>query len=185
MQIIRRTAVLALLTAALALSGGAAANATPAGHAAPAADLPAPTGTGPVTGAPNAGPAVLVGVRVGRHDDYDRTVFDFTGGTPGYRVEYGPVYTEGRGDLVHLEGTATLSLHFNPAYAHDLETGAPTVDPGLVLTPRYPALRQVKLAGDFEGYVSAGIGVSHRVGFRVFTLTGPYRLVVDVAHRGG
>ena len=52
-----------------------------------------------------------------------------------------------------------------------------------VLTPRFPTLRQVKFGGDFEGYVSAGLGLADRVGFRVFTLTNPYRVVVDVAHQ--
>src|SRR2546421_12352811 len=148
-----RTAVLTLTAAAMTLTG--------AGVSAAAADLGPPTQTAPVSAGPSAtGPALLTGVRVGRHDTYDRTVFDFTGGTPGYRVEYAPLYTEGKGDLVHLEGAATLSLHFSPAYAHDVQTGAQTVDPGLVLTPRFPTLRQVKLAGDFEGHVSAGLGVA-------------------------
>ena len=86
-----RTAVLSLTTAAITLTG--------AGISAAAADLGPPTQTAPVTAGPTGpGPALLTGVRVGRHDTYDRTVFDFTGGTPGYRVEYAPLYTEGRGE---------------------------------------------------------------------------------------
>ena len=164
-----RTAVLSLTTAAITLTG--------AGISAAAADLGPPTQTAPVTAGPTGpGPALLTGVRVGRHDTYDRTVFDFTGGTPGYRVEYAPLYTEGRGDLVHLEGAQTLAIHFHPAHA-------PNVDMSQVLTPRFPTLRQVKFGGDFEGYVSAGLGLADRVGFRVFTLANPYRVVVDVAHQ--
>jgi AMIN domain len=175
---LRRAAVLTSTTAVVAFMGVAAS-------AAPS-DLPAPTRTTAVTAGPTGpGPAVLVGVRVGRHDSYDRTVFDFTGGTPGYRVEYAPLYTEGRGDLVQLEGAATLAVHFHPAYAHNPDTGAATVDLRQVLTPRFPTLRQVKFGGDFEGYVSAGLGVADRVGFRVFTLANPYRVVVDVAHQPG
>jgi hypothetical protein len=176
---LRRTGVLSLATAVLALTGMGVVSAA-------AADLGRPTRTAPVTAGPTGtGLPILVGVRVGRHADYDRTVFDFTGGTPGYRVEYAPLYTEGKGDLVRLEGAATLSVHFHPAYAHNPETGAGTVDLGQVLTPRFPTLRQVKFGGDFEGYVSAGLGVADRVGFRVFTLTNPYRVVVDVAHQPG
>jgi hypothetical protein len=164
-----RTAVLSLTVAAMTLTG--------AGISAAAADLGPPPQTGPVTAGPTGpGPALLTGVRVGRHDSYDRTVFDFTGGTPGYRVEYAPLYTEGKGDLVHLEGAQTLAIHFHPAHA-------PTVDMSQVLTPRFPTLRQVKFGGDFEGYVSAGLGLADRVGFRVFTLANPYRVVVDVAHQ--
>jgi hypothetical protein len=171
-----RTAVLSLTAAAMTL--------TSAGISAAAADLGPPTQTAPVTAGPTGpGPALLTGVRVGRHDSYDRTVFDFTGGTPGYRVEYAPLYTEGKGDLVRLEGAQTLAIHFHPAYAHDPETYAPTADLRQVLTPRFPTLRQVKFGGDFEGYVSAGLGLADRVGFRVFTLANPYRVVVDVAHQ--
>ena len=177
---LRRAAVLCLATAVVALAGAG----TSAIAASATADLDAPTSTAPVDAGPSGpGPATLVGVRVGQHDRYDRTVFDFTGGTPGYHVEYGPLYTEGRGDLVHLDGAATLSIHFHPAYAHDVNTGTTTINLGQVLNPRYPTLRQVKFGGEFEGHVSAGLGVADRVGFRVFTLANPYRVVVDVAHQ--
>src|SRR2546423_11998874 len=135
-----RIAVLSLTAATVTLTG--------AGISAAAANLGPPTQTSAVTAGPSAtGPALLTGVRVGRHDAYDRTVFDFAGGTPGYRVEYAPLYTEGKGDLVHLEGAQTLSIHFNPAFAHNLETGAPTADINQVLTPRFSTLRQVKFGG--------------------------------------
>ncbi len=66
------------------------------GTAVAAGDLPAPTSVTPVTGTATAQPwdprpPTLVGVRTGLHEHYDRTVFDFAGGTPGYRVEYGPL----------------------------------------------------------------------------------------------
>lgn len=145
-------------------------------------DLPPPTSTSPAAGAAT-GLATLVGVRTGRHARFDRTVFDFTGGTPGYRVEYGTLYEEGRGNPVPLAGAATLRVVFHPANAHDLDTGAPTYDIRRVLDPRLPTLRQIKFGGDFEAVVSAGLGLADRVGFRVFRLQNPYRIVVDVAHQ--
>jgi hypothetical protein len=45
-----------------------------------------------------------------------------------------------------------------------------------------PNLRQVKPSGDFEGVVSFGLGLRRRTGFRVFRLSGPARVVIDVAH---
>ena len=62
-----------------------------AGAATISGDLPAPTNTSPVVGSATASPdspvpPTLVGVRYGLHARYDRTVFDFTGGTPNYRV---------------------------------------------------------------------------------------------------
>ena len=50
------------------------------------------------------------------------------------------------------------------------------------LTPLCPNLRQVKLAGDFEGYVSFGLGLQRRAGFRLWQTTSPDRIVIDVAH---
>ena len=51
-----------------------------------------------------------------------------------------------------------------------------------MLTPQCPNLLQVKKAGDFEGVVSFGFGLRRMTGFRVFRLTNPTRVVIDVAH---
>ncbi len=174
-------AMVILLPAALGLALTTAASAG-------TTDLAAPTNTAPVTGTATAAPwdpnpPTLVGVRVGRHDAYDRTVFDFTGGTPDYRVEYGPLYSQGRGDLIPLAGGVTLRIVFSGAFAHDINTGKSTLDMGTVLNPGFPTLKQVKFGGESEGYISAGLGLNDRVGFRVLKLTGPPRIAVDVAHQ--
>jgi hypothetical protein len=158
------------------------------GAAIAAGDLPAPTSVTPVTGAATVPPwdphpPTLVGVRTGLHEHYDRTVFDFTGGTPGYRVEYGPLAAEGTGDPIPLAGAATLRIVFDGAYAHDATTGVSTIDLRRVYEPRLPTLRQIKSGGAFEGYISFGLGLADRVGFRVLRLTGPPRIAVDVAHQ--
>jgi hypothetical protein len=145
------------------------------------ADLPPPTGTGTVTGT-GTGYGQLVNVRTGRHDTYDRVVFDFTGGTPGYRVAYEPLVGQGTGNPIPLAGNASLVVTFNPAAAHDLTTYQPTYDITQTLNPNLPTLKQIKFGGDFEGYVSAGLGLSAQVGFRVFQLHYPDRVVIDVAH---
>ena len=49
------------------------------------------------------------------------------------------------------------------------------------LTPLCPNLRH-RAAGDFEGVVSFGLGLRRKTGFRVFRLTAPTRIVIDVAH---
>jgi hypothetical protein len=51
-----------------------------------------------------------------------------------------------------------------------------------VLTPRYPQLLAVKPAGDFEGYLSFGLGLAAKGPYHVSTLTGPDRVVIDVSH---
>src|SRR5262245_44736328 len=105
----------------LAAAIGLAVTATTAGAAGTAtvADLPAPTGTAAVVGvgtATGVGQPQLVNVRTGRHVAYDRTVFDFTGGTPGYRVGYGTLVHGGTGEAIPLAGAADLVVVFNPAY---------------------------------------------------------------------
>jgi hypothetical protein len=164
----------------LAATVGLALTATTA--SASSTDLPPPTQTTPVT-ATGTGYGQLINVRTGRHDTYDRTVFDFTGGTPGYHVEYGTLVHGGTGDPIPLAGAAALVIVFSPAAAHDLNTGATTYDITQTLNPNLPTLRQIKFGEDFEGYVSAGLGLNDRVGFRVFQLHSPDRVVVDVAHQ--
>jgi hypothetical protein len=177
-----RAGVLALaaaLTATLALTAGRALATEP--------DLPAPTSTAPFSGTGTANPGVpgtprLVNVRTGRHDAYDRTVFDFVGGTPNVTVGYGTLVAGGTGDPIPLAGGAALVVTFTPAFAHDIETGAVTDDTIRVLNPSLPALKQIRFGEDFEGHVTAGIGLAQRVGFRVLQLHDPDRVAVDVAH---
>jgi hypothetical protein len=174
------------LTLAAAVAATLALAAGPA-QATTGTDLPAPTGTAPVSGTGTADPSVpgapkLVNVRTGRHDAYDRTVFDFVGGTPGFQVAYGTLVGGGTGNPIPLAGHAALVITFHPAFAHDITSGATTYDIGTVLNPNLPTLRQVKFGEDFEGYVSAGLGLADRVGFRVLQLHAPDRIAVDVAH---
>src|SRR5690349_14895577 len=83
--------------------------ATAAQAGASAQDLPAPTPTAPVTGSPTGTPRpTLTGIRTGRHDRYDRTVFDFRGGTPGYRVQYDVLRPQGQDGVIPVNGAATL-----------------------------------------------------------------------------
>jgi hypothetical protein len=50
------------------------------------------------------------------------------------------------------------------------------------MSPLCANLQQVKAVGDFEGVVSFGLGLRRKTGFRVFRLTDPTRIVIDVAH---
>ena len=181
----RPTLFVVTVTAAAAVVSGFG---LPASAHTRAVDLPRPTGTHSVVSAdPATRPPVtrLVGIRTGRHASYDRVVFDLSGPTTGYRVEYAPrLVADGSGQPVPLAGRAVLRVQLSPADAHD-SAGRPTCHGCRVLTPALPTLRQVKTAGDFEGYVTVGLGLRDRVGFRVFRLAHPNRIVVDVAHSKG
>jgi hypothetical protein len=109
----------------------------------------------------------------------DRVVFTFQGSRPGYRVRYVPKVTTGDGRRLPLRGQAFLEVRFDPARAHD-PAGRPTF-PAATLTPGSPVVREVRLAGDFEGRVWFGIGLAGRGGFRVADLGDPTRIAIDVA----
>lgn len=115
------------------------------------------------------------------HPTYDRFVLRFRFATPGYRVRYvNQVVQDGSGLPVTLLGNKSLLVVVQDARAHSAD-GTRSLVPN-VLTPLCPNLRQVKLAGDFEGVVSYGLGLRVKGAFRVFRLTNPTRIVVDVHH---
>ena len=143
------------------------------------ASSPAPFRTDPVERSRAARPAPeLVSVQTMERDGYDRVLFTFEGPMPGYQVRYVPRVTDADGERLPLRGQAFVAVAFQPARAHDPDGEA--TFPTDAITPGYPALRQVRFAGDFEGQVSFGIGVADRGGFRVAELRDPTRVVVDV-----
>ena len=59
---------------------------------------------------------------VGSHEGYDRVVFQFRDGVPGYRVEYvdPPLHEDGSGNVVELDGNAFVVVRMEPASGFDL-----------------------------------------------------------------
>jgi hypothetical protein len=164
----RRTA-LRLLILTLIGSAGLAVT-TPANAALPAYST-APK-TAPTT---SAAQKVITQIAVGHHVGFDRVVWTFAGtAQPGYNIRYVPrVFHDGSGAPVTLEGKAFLWVIIKPT-----STAHPA--PQQTITPRFPAIRQIKGAGDLEAVTSYGVGVSRKLGFRVFRLSAPSRLVLDV-----
>ena len=119
--------------------------------------------TPPIAAPPAPALPYLVGVYVGNHPEgsppYQRISFYFRGTFPSYRFSYVPeVVQDGSGNPIALLGNSFLSIVFNPAQAHDND-GAPTI----VETPSNPIgftnLKSYAFAGDYEGYVSYGLGI--------------------------
>jgi len=170
-------------------SPGAAKSPAPASSTpAPRATAPSPTGKPTVTPSGTSGACSLAGsyltaVRVGEHVGYDRVVFQFSGGLPAvtaYRVP--AVYTDPKGTPVALPGQSYLHVVFRGASAVCPQPMQRTWTGPSVLTPYYPQLLVVSTAGDFEGYLSFGIGLAALGSYHVSTLTGPDRVVIDVSH---
>ena len=124
-------------------------------------------------------------VRVGSHDDYSRIVLELDGeGTPGWKAPQWDtdVSTMGKGDPVALEGDHTLVVH---------GTGLAAVPPSGQRTTSQQRLDLDKGDNDegieeafvdpgFEGEFQVALGTDSQT-YRVFTLSNPTRLVIDVA----
>jgi hypothetical protein len=133
--------------------------------------------------------AELVDVRTGRHDGYERVVFEFsTDFVPGFTVGYveGPITADPSGLPVSVSGDSYISVRMSSAAGFETSgssfqetyTGATSISPG------YPAIQSVVETGDFEGVLNWVIGVRTRPAFKVTTLSNPTRVVVDVASAG-
>lgn len=154
-RIIPAAALLTLLTTTIALAPAAAL-------AAPAPSLP-----------------TLVAVRAAHHSGFDRVTFQFAGGRPSVRVGYVSQFVHDPSGLpAKVAGSAHLLVVFHGANAHNA-SGAPTAPTDL--KPALPSLKEVAQLGDFEGVVSYGLGLDHRVSFHVLALSAPPRIAVDVA----
>jgi hypothetical protein len=131
--------------------------------------------------------ALLERIAVGRHEGYDRVVFQFTNTLPGYRVQYvqPPLKEDGSGNPVEIKGNAFLVVRMEPASGFDLNTGEGVM---IYKGPRRlegsaagtSVVQELVRTGDFEAVLTWAIGLSDKVDFRVQTATSPLRLIVDL-----
>ncbi|MEV5509454.1 AMIN-like domain-containing (lipo)protein [Streptomyces orinoci] len=131
----------------------------------------------------------LTDIRVGRHDCFDRMVFDvhIPGDHPiGYRVHYvDKLYQDGSGSMIPVRTGAVLEIRV-AAPSFDVEAGSARYPgragkplPGVDLSG-FRTFREARFGGSFEGDTQVGLVVRARLPFRVFQLGN--HLVVDVAH---
>jgi hypothetical protein len=162
-------------------SGTTGTTGTETGSALPGAS------TRPVSGESAVSETVLLErVAVGRNDGFDRVVFQFRNGVPGYRVEYvqPPISEDGSGNRIEVEGNAFVIVRMEPASGFDLSVAEGEL---VYKGPRRlsgkdagtSTIEEVVRNGDFEAVLSWAIGLDERVPFRVLVLDSPSRLVVD------
>jgi hypothetical protein len=135
-----------------------------------------------VAQAESAAPApapLLTGVRAAHQPGFDRVVFDFYGGLPSASsARYvDALLGDASGLPVYVAGRAILQVTFRDARGHKLD-GTDT-SPNRTAFP-LPNVLTVVQSGDFEGVVTYGIGLAAKQSYRVFTLSNPSRVVVDI-----
>jgi hypothetical protein len=189
-----------VVAALLALSGCGGSNkqANPAGGTSTTVPTTTPTTTGgidvlegastaPVEGkATGSETALLERIAVGRHEGFDRVVFQFRNHLPGYRVEYvqPPLKEDGSGNPVEIQGGAIVLVRMEQASGFDL-----TTDEGVMVykgpkriegsAAGTSIVRELARTGDFEAVLSWAVGLEERVDFRVRTASSPDRLIID------
>ncbi|MFZ2530732.1 MAG: hypothetical protein WAX14_24295 [Rhodococcus sp. (in: high G+C Gram-positive bacteria)] len=191
----RRIAVAAIAAAAALTVAGCADAQSPAPPAS-AGTIPT-TATGPAESAnlpvdatdksaqPEPGSTLTVtDIRTGVHDGFDRVVYELGGtGAPGWRVGYvDRAVQDGSGNDVPVAGGAILQVLIDGS-AYPFDSGVdPYAGPQPVLAAPGGSVVEVNGAGVFEGVTQSFIGIAEPgTAFSVYSLTGPTRLVIDVA----
>jgi hypothetical protein len=143
-----------------------------------------PADTQPDTSEASADASVTVtDIRTGRHDGFDRVVFEVGGtGAPGWDVRYVDVASsQGSGDEVAVAGDAVLQVTVTGAgypYATGVEEwSGPDPLPG----QGTENVTEVVFDATFEGTTVAFVGTRSQAPFRVYALQDPARVVVEVA----
>gem|GEM_PF-1286094 len=126
----------------------------------------------------------LNAVRTGAQAGMDRIVFEFSDtGLPEWEVKYvepKQVTDCGSGEQIAVAGNAWLQITFRGASAHT-DSGIATSGPNRRVSNQI-ALRELVRTCDFEGEVTWVAGIMRENEYIPRALTGPSRLVIDIAH---
>lgn len=188
----RTRITLAVTVAALVLAGCSTSTGEPTPSPAVSVDTPTTQTTEnvPADATDKVSPAgagaklTVSDIRTGRHDDFDRVVYELGGeGTPGWRVGYvDKAFQDGSGNEIALAGGAVLQVLIDGS-AYPFDSGVEQyAGPNPVLAQPGGSVVEVNGSGVFEGVTQSFIGVTEPgTPFVVYSLTGPTRVVVDVA----
>jgi len=118
------------------------------------------------------------GLRTGTHAGYDRLTIEFKNGVPT-SVDAKPqasttFTTDPKGEMLTLQGSSGILITIHGADLHTYYAGPLDIKTG------YAGLMEVSRVQDFEGVVQLGLGVSGSGCYRLFYLTNPDRLVIDI-----
>jgi len=166
-------------------SAGSSASGEPSSSAdasaEPAGGLPVFVCSLPIDGDATTDRAQIADVRVGRHDGYDRVVYEFEGaGTPQYTIRPAtpPLTADPSGLPMTVNGNAFVEIVLHGATTI-LPDGVPTYSGQTDFEPDFTQLVQLIEAGDFEAVSSWYAGLAAEGCLRAFVLSNPSRLVID------
>jgi hypothetical protein len=133
------------------------------------------------------GGGFLTDVRVGRHDEFDRVVFEFDGDPPDHSVRFVelPVHYDPSDEIADLKGDAALLVVMrgtaydvtDPERPRDTYGGPNRIEP-----QGTRAIRELLQTSDYEGLLQWAVGLAARTPFAVAQLRDPSRLVIDIDH---
>ena len=126
---------------------------------------------------------VLTNIRTGLNTGFDRVVLDMSGPQPTVRHQVLDELTEdASGEIFWLTGESFIQVVAEPAAAHDDNGNSTYTGPRKFRTRNLRNVMAVGINGDFEANLSVGLGVRYQSWVRVFTLTAPTRVIIDVGH---
>jgi len=127
--------------------------------------------------------AQVTNLRVAGHTGYDRAVIDYKGKKPTVRISIvNSLYSCGKGDKLSIPGDKIAKIDLTPAQAHNQRGQDVYVGPGQLSTKSFSLLsiKGVRMACDFEGHVTFGIGIKNNVNKINFGfLSDPKRIYID------
>lgn len=127
--------------------------------------------------------AQVTNLRTGGHSGYDRVVIDYKGKKPTVKVTIvDSLYSCGKGDKLTIPGDKIVKIDLTPAQAHNQKGQNVYTGPGRLSTTNYnlASVKGVRMACDFEGHVTFGIGVKNFKKVSWTSMSDPKRIVLDV-----
>jgi len=126
--------------------------------------------------------ATLSNIRTGRNLNFDRVVLDMSGLPSEYWMsEVTQVAQCASGAPISVPGNEILHVALIGAAAHDDNGNSTYPGPANFPTPDLANVRGVALTCDFEGTLDIAVGYGDTSAWhRVFTLTNPNRVVIDI-----
>jgi hypothetical protein len=168
-------------------SGEPSPSVQPSAEPSPSSDLPPFTCELPITldaVGSDFHPLVAQDIRVGTHDGYDRIVFEYDGGTPSLELDVAqPPYVQNPSGLpLTVAGSPVYRITLHGASKYDMERNEQPYQGPTNFDPGFAQIVQFVEYGDFEATHSWYLGVDGGECARVFQLTDPSRIVIDVQH---